>query len=484
MLWTTTIPVFDIIPIPIQRLLKRCWTDKPEDRPAMNEIVGIMLLLHNSMSEHLDDPVGIKFYACCGWMRNIKYLFCWHWNTKMRRTRYVVLPVRSWHYVGLMVVSLACLTLGLVSRDREGKSGSLTGPELKHTAPHEVDACPNEFPYADQIRTADDDLATRRINPEKRILERRARESPKIRVTLENKRLNRMHISRSITLQDMRTRNDERRTASLDRRHSDISRLRDTRNVRRLNDDRLSPEINARRYRIQERASKTSRQDGINRERIAREDILLRSRGERRLSMSERRDRTEALDRQDRRARIDMTRRNIIQVEERRSLDRRERIHHAMRDNRRINNNRHLERHERASTERRDGRVTVETSEPTRINVVDVDSSRRNIRIRMNPAIELNRRQLSRERQVSITDGRLSRLNDERSGTRRYNSRYTDGYFIPETQFPFVKSSFGNGSYEFLRQTFILALCTFYTASLFKRKGRNILPGINQLQVW
>ncbi|KAK0072840.1 hypothetical protein PV326_014071, partial [Microctonus aethiopoides] len=50
------LPVFDFIPIPIQCLLKRCWTDKPEDRPAMNEIVGIMSLLHNSLSEHLDDP--------------------------------------------------------------------------------------------------------------------------------------------------------------------------------------------------------------------------------------------------------------------------------------------------------------------------------------------------------------------------------------------------------------------------------------------
>ncbi|KAK0175314.1 hypothetical protein PV327_009072 [Microctonus hyperodae] len=400
----------------------------------------------------------------------------------MRRTRYVVLPVRSWHYVGLMVVSLACLTLGLVSRDREGKSGSLTGPELKHTAPHEVDACPNDFPYTARFRTGEG-LASRRINTENRILERRTRESSTIRATLENKRLNRMHISRSITRGDIRTRNDERRTVSLDRRHSDISRLRDTRNIGRLNDDRLSSEINARRYRLQERVSMTSRQDGINRERIARENFLLRSRGERRSSMSERRDRTEALNRQDRRARIDMTRRNIIQIEERRSLDRRERNHHDMRNNGRINN-RHLERHERASAERRDGRATVETSDRTRINVVDVDSSRRNNRIRMNPAIELDRRQLSRERRVSMMDGRLSRLDDERSSTRRYNSRYTDDYLMPETQFPFVKSTFGNGSYEFLRQTFILALCTFYTASLFKRKGRNILPGINQLQVW
>ncbi|XP_050445431.1 zinc finger CCCH domain-containing protein 13-like [Cataglyphis hispanica] len=66
----------------------------------------------------------------------------------MRRTRHVVLPVRSWQYIGLLIVSLACLTLGLVSRDREGHSGSLAGPELTHRAPHEVDACPNLNPFA------------------------------------------------------------------------------------------------------------------------------------------------------------------------------------------------------------------------------------------------------------------------------------------------------------------------------------------------
>lgn len=57
----------------------------------------------------------------------------------MRRTRHVVLPVRSWQYIGLLIVSLACLTLGLVSRDREGHSGSLAGPELMHQAPHEYE---------------------------------------------------------------------------------------------------------------------------------------------------------------------------------------------------------------------------------------------------------------------------------------------------------------------------------------------------------
>lgn len=57
----------------------------------------------------------------------------------MRRTRHVVLPVRSWQYIGLLIVSLACLTLGLVSRDREGHSGSLAGPELTHQAPHEYE---------------------------------------------------------------------------------------------------------------------------------------------------------------------------------------------------------------------------------------------------------------------------------------------------------------------------------------------------------
>lgn len=54
----------------------------------------------------------------------------------MRRTRHVVLPVRSWQYIGLLLVSLACVTFGLVARDREGQAGSLTGPELLHRAPH------------------------------------------------------------------------------------------------------------------------------------------------------------------------------------------------------------------------------------------------------------------------------------------------------------------------------------------------------------
>ncbi|XP_053974725.1 uncharacterized protein LOC128874233 isoform X2 [Hylaeus volcanicus] len=66
----------------------------------------------------------------------------------MRRTRHVALPVRAWQYIGLLIVSLACLTLGLVSRDKEGRAGSLAGPELEHRAPHEVDACPNSNFFA------------------------------------------------------------------------------------------------------------------------------------------------------------------------------------------------------------------------------------------------------------------------------------------------------------------------------------------------
>ncbi|CAD6217159.1 GSCOCG00004699001-RA-CDS, partial [Cotesia congregata] len=85
----------------------------------------------------------------------------------MRRTRFTVLPVRSWQYVGLMVVSLACMTLGLVSRDRAGRSGSLAGPELKHTAPHEVDACPNEL--AMLFRSLGDDPAAKGLEYDYRI---------------------------------------------------------------------------------------------------------------------------------------------------------------------------------------------------------------------------------------------------------------------------------------------------------------------------
>lgn len=71
----------------------------------------------------------------------------------MRRTRHVVLPVRSWQYIGLLIVSLACLTLGLVSRDREGHAGSLAGPELEHRAPHEYERNYYLIPYVQLFNT-------------------------------------------------------------------------------------------------------------------------------------------------------------------------------------------------------------------------------------------------------------------------------------------------------------------------------------------
>ncbi|XP_012253126.2 uncharacterized protein LOC105684394 [Athalia rosae] len=82
----------------------------------------------------------------------------------MRRTRHVVLPVRSWEHVGLMVVSLACLTLGLVSRDREGQAGNLAGPDLQHCAPHKVDACPNENVFT-RLPFYDDPANPSGLNP-------------------------------------------------------------------------------------------------------------------------------------------------------------------------------------------------------------------------------------------------------------------------------------------------------------------------------
>ncbi|KYM84098.1 MOXD1 like protein 1 [Atta colombica] len=63
-------------------------------------------------------------------------------------------------YIGLLIVSLACLTLGLVSRDREGHAGSLAGPELTHRAPHEVDACPNLNPFV-KIPIAEQEKVTK-----------------------------------------------------------------------------------------------------------------------------------------------------------------------------------------------------------------------------------------------------------------------------------------------------------------------------------
>ncbi|XP_074107249.1 uncharacterized protein LOC141532706 [Cotesia typhae] len=137
----------------------------------------------------------------------------------MRRTRFTVLPVRSWQYVGLMVVSLACMTLGLVSRDRAGRSGSLAGPELKHTAPHEVDACPNELAMI--FRSLGDDPAAKGLEFDHRI---------------DPYKLDQSRISRSRSLDRVDARRLARR--EIDARLESRRLSRNLRESQRLNRDR------------------------------------------------------------------------------------------------------------------------------------------------------------------------------------------------------------------------------------------------------
>ncbi|XP_011050587.1 PREDICTED: eukaryotic translation initiation factor 3 subunit A-like [Acromyrmex echinatior] len=134
----------------------------------------------------------------------------------MRRTRHVVLPVRSWQYIGLLIVSLACLTLGLVSRDREGHAGSLAGPELTHRAPHEVDACPNLNPFVKSPIAEQEKVTKPAINNHQmKVSEFRA---PMSRKSVHSRSLSLDRLSRS-GLQETRER---------------LSRNRDLRTVERL----------------------------------------------------------------------------------------------------------------------------------------------------------------------------------------------------------------------------------------------------------
>ncbi|XP_020281334.1 uncharacterized protein LOC109853530 [Pseudomyrmex gracilis] len=161
----------------------------------------------------------------------------------MRRIRHVVLPVRSWHYIGLLIVSLACLTLGLVSRDREGHAGSLAGPELIHQAPHESDSCPNLNPFtkmpstsvSEEILRPVNEIKVSRVSPisrqtvfsrsksldrSSRLSSRETRQSSGNRDLLQTKR-----ISRSRT----RVSNDESANRVRESRSSIIVRSRDIR---------------------------------------------------------------------------------------------------------------------------------------------------------------------------------------------------------------------------------------------------------------
>ncbi|XP_011861684.1 PREDICTED: biorientation of chromosomes in cell division protein 1-like 1 [Vollenhovia emeryi] len=158
----------------------------------------------------------------------------------MRRTRHVVLPVRSWQYIGLLIVSLACLTLGLVSRDREGHAGSLAGPELTHQAPHEVDACPNLNAFV-KSPIAEPEEATKPINDHgMKVYESRA--SPTSRKSL---------LSRSLSL--------DRASGSGSRNIRErLSENRDPRTVERLSRSRTRVSDDGSVYRFRESRFRTT----------------------------------------------------------------------------------------------------------------------------------------------------------------------------------------------------------------------------------
>ncbi|XP_043252418.1 zinc finger CCCH domain-containing protein 13-like [Colletes gigas] len=303
----------------------------------------------------------------------------------MRRTRHVALPVRAWQYMGLLIVSLACLTLGLVSRDKEGRAGSLAGPELEHRAPHEVDACPNLNPFTKL--------------PSCSILEQDPARVPKISGETASVRSSQIpvdrRISRSRNLDHVsRTRTDRKSGEKLARRGPNLddnsSRLVRSSRSLDLDDSRLTTRSLDRRSRVDHREASTI---GMNerRERLVRSNDRFDIR-DRRLSTTDRDHRLEIRERRSR------------------SLD-----HRASRNpERRINGNLENDREDRRNrivyrAERRvDDRRSV-----SRASNSNYEENRRNVR------------SVSRERQVSGA----SRDQDRRSlirtteNIRRLDSR-------------------------------------------------------------
>ncbi|XP_071650843.1 uncharacterized protein [Temnothorax longispinosus] len=165
----------------------------------------------------------------------------------MRRTRHVVLPVRSWQYIGLLIVSLACLTLGLVSRDREGHSGSLAGPELTHQAPHEVDACPNLIPFV-KNSIAEPEEATKPHN-EHKIKLSESRASPISRKSVLSRSLSFDRLSRSGS-QEIRERlSGNRDLRAVERLSRSRTRVSDDRSINRFRESRFRTSAQSRDIR-------------------------------------------------------------------------------------------------------------------------------------------------------------------------------------------------------------------------------------------
>lgn len=189
----------------------------------------------------------------------------------MRRTRHVVLPVRSWQYIGLLIVSLACLTLGLVSRDREGHSGSLAGPELTHRAPHEVDACPNLNPFAKTPAhlITEPEIAPKPINDH----EIKVPKSPISR---------RLALSRSLSLDRLSrigSRETEERSSrnvrAIERLSRSRTRVSDNESVNRLRESRFRTIVESRNARNSyDPATRLSRSQDLSNRATDRRSIV------------------------------------------------------------------------------------------------------------------------------------------------------------------------------------------------------------------
>ncbi|XP_043507489.1 trichohyalin-like isoform X2 [Frieseomelitta varia] len=305
----------------------------------------------------------------------------------MRRTRYVALPVRAWQYVGLLVVSLACLTLGLVSRDKEGRAGSLAGPELKHQAPHEVDACPNLNPFTKMPSCLTFEQDQTRISKTTR--ETRDSRTSLIPTDLRMSRsrsLDRVSMARSQTRVDFRSMERSSRQGT-----NTEYRIQDR--TRRMSDpaNRLSRSLNSKiteefvERRLLKRSTDSDKRREVNRRVNDREHNLVRSteslasinfrreRNERSLRNVDTRNRMQMTIRRD--SRLDQDRRSLTRLEQRDVTNERQRIsrldrHMDARANDRRNSpirslRRTTDNLENPARERRESRL-VRTSEITR----------------------------------------------------------------------------------------------------------------------
>ncbi|KAL2742805.1 MOXD1 1 [Vespula maculifrons] len=385
---------------------------------------------------------------------------------RMRRTRHVVLPVRSWQYIGLLLVSLACVTFGLVARDREGQAGSLTGPELLHRAPHNVDVCPNLNPLATSsmcLGLSEKQNLALKNNERKeigsdivRVERKKSTESCINRNTLLERRHRTMNersfyptkrLSRSLERVDSRienvrlsyryspnsemTRDVTDRTRKLSRRLSnDRSRSmerREERGIKRTDGQRTldNRELKERRERFEIDTRRKFNSRAIEKREIRghlRENIESRTIRENQKSIRERTQdrRSNSVERQEFR-RENMERRLIKEryANDRRnsridSLDRRSNVDAERRNSRMDNLNR--ERRSSVSTERRNSRINTLNRERR----LSVNEERKNSRVDT----------LNRERRLDISaerrNSRLDTVNIQRGSnlnTERRNSR-------------------------------------------------------------